>query len=176
MMAKAGKHEPPIVRFVKREPYLYTYLGVRVLPGLLVSFVSRVDLRLIEQQLRDGVSGDADSVEGIFGSIFKGISKAVSTVGKVTGLGKVIGAATKIIKNPIFKMLPIPITQGLSFAASAVDVARDVATSVAAKKQGNPAAGKALALAAAKAEKYGLDMRRDVMPTARKIYKVMILE
>jgi hypothetical protein len=110
----------PKVRFSERGKFLYTRLSLNVAPGVVMNFSSRVDLELIEKNLRDGVS---DEISGIFGSIFKGIKKAVKTVGKATGLNKVVKFAGKVLNNPIVKA----VVPGAAAASAGVKIASDVA-------------------------------------------------
>lgn len=156
---------PPIVQFIQRGQYLYTYLTVAVGDGYELTFRSRIDLNKVEQKLRDGSS----DVSGLFGSIFKGIKKAVKTVGKATGLNKVVKLAGKVLKNPLVQAI-IP---GASLASRGVDVAHDMVVAVAAKKAKHPAAKKALILAAAKAKKAGWDAPQ-MQKSASTIYKLII--
>lgn len=128
--------QPPKVKFSERGKYLYTRLSLNVAPGVVFYFTSRVDLEIIEQQLRDGYR---DDVSGIFGSIFKGIKKAVKTVGKATGLNKVVKIAGKVLNNPIVKA----IVPGAAAAAAGVKIATDVAKATGlagGKKKGRKAA------------------------------------
>lgn len=121
---------PPKVRFAERGKFLYTKLSLNVAPGVVMNFSSRVDLELIERDLRDGV---VDGVSGIFGSIFKGIKKAVKTVGKATGLNKVVKFAGKVLNNPIVRA----VVPGAAAAAAGAKIASDVAkaTGLAGKKR-----------------------------------------
>ncbi len=117
---KGWQPAEPKVRFSERGKFLYTRLSLNVAPGVVMNFSSRVDLELIERNLRDGAR---DEISGIFGSIFKGIKKAVKTVGKATGLNKVVKFAGKVLNNPIVKA----IVPGAAAASAGVKIASDVA-------------------------------------------------
>ena len=128
---KTWQPAEPKVRFSRRGKYLYTRLSLNVAPGVVMNFSSRVDLELIEQHLREGAT---DDISGIFGSIFKGIKKAVSVVGKATGLDKVVKFAGKVLSNPVVKA----VVPGAAMAAAGAKVASDVvkATGLASRARG----------------------------------------
>ncbi len=165
MVTMATQMLPMDVTFDQRGRYMYTRAIFHVAPGVLLHVTSKVDLAQIEQMLRDG----NPDVSGIFGAIFKGIKKAVSVVGKATGLNKVVQFAGKILKNPVVQA----ILPGAAIAAKGADIAKDLVTAVAAKKAGHPAAKKALVLAAAKAKQAGWD-KPEFDKQAEKIYKLII--
>jgi len=149
MATNGFKPQPPVVRFSEDGKWLYAHLMVHVGPGQVIGFRSRTDLSEIERQMRDGAE-----VGGFFGSIFKGISKAVKTVGKATGLNKVVGVAMKVLDNPILKTV-FPVA---GLASAGLHVAKNLITAQAAKAAGKPElASKALAYSAAIADKAGLD-------------------
>lgn len=130
---KGWQPAEPKVRFSERGKFLYTRLSLNVAPGVVMNFSSRVDLEIIERNLRDGAR---DEISGIFGSIFKGIKKAVKTVGKATGLNKVVKIAGKVLNNPIVKA----IVPGAAAAAAGVKIASDVAkaTGLAGRRRRQP--------------------------------------
>lgn len=111
---------PPKVKFSERGKFLYTRLSLNVAPGIVMNFSSRVDLELIERELR---AGRYDDVSGLFGSIFKGIKKAVRSVGRATGLDKVVKIAGKVLQNPIIKA----VVPGAALAAGGASIASDIA-------------------------------------------------
>lgn len=119
IVPKNWQPKPPKVRFSERGKFLYTQLSLNVAPGVVMKFSSRVDLELIERNLRDGV---VDDVSGIFGSIFKGIKKAVKAVGKATGLNKVVKGAKMVIDNPIIQA----VVPGAAVAAAGMNIASDI--------------------------------------------------
>ena len=123
---------PPKVRFTERGKFLYTQLSLNLAPGVVMKFSSRVDLELIEKNLRDGVT---DDISGIFGSIFKGIKKAVKAVGKATGLNKVVKGAKMVVDNPIIQA----VVPGAAVASMGMSMASDITNARA-------LAGKALGL------------------------------
>lgn len=121
IIPKSWQPLPPKVRFLERGKFLYTKLSLNVAPGVTMNFSSRVDLELIEKNLRDGV---VDDVSGIFGSIFKGIKKAVKAVGKATGLNKVVKGAKMVIDNPIIQA----VVPGAAVASAGMRVASDISS------------------------------------------------
>lgn len=166
---------PPKVRFTEKGKFLYTRLALNVAPGVTMNFISRVDLQLIERDLRDGIP---DEISGIFGSIFKGIKKAVSTVGKATGLNKVVKIAGKVLNNPIIKA----VVPGAAMAAAGAKVASDVAKATGLTGGGKPKGKKAKAAkyylqrAAVTAERARLDKpaRDGAVLAGGRAYKLII--
>lgn len=146
--------------------YLVTRLEVNVAPGVVWTFQTQTDLAEVEKAIR---YGQVEGVGSIFGKIAKGIKGAVKTVGKATGLNKVISVASKVLNNPILKAV-IP---GASMAATALKVAKTLTTATAAAKAKDPRATKLLAGAVAMSKKAGLDTA-DLKKTAAKTYKLMI--
>jgi hypothetical protein len=171
---KRWQPAPPKVRFTEQGKFLFTRLALNVAPGVTMNFISRVDLELIERDLRDGIP---DEISGIFGSIFKGIKKAVKTVGKATGLNKVVKIAGKVLNNPLIKA----IVPGAAMAAAGAKVAADVAkaTGLAGGKRKGRAAKAAkyyLQRAAVTAERAKLDKpaRDGAVLAGGKAYKLIV--
>lgn len=121
VVSKPWQPLPPKVKFSEKGKFLYTRLSLNVAPGVVMNFTSRVDLELIEQNLRDG---QIDDISGIFGSIFKGIKKAVKAVGKATGLNKVVKGAKMIVDNPIIQA----VVPGAAVASAGMRVASDISS------------------------------------------------
>lgn len=164
---KSRSAAAPSIRFVERYPYLYTYCKVHIGDKFQMTFRSRVDLRKVERNLR---SGQVSGVEGIFGSIFKGIKKAVSTVGKVTGLNKVVKVAGKVLGNPIVQA----VVPGASLANAGLGVAKDVMGGIAAAKAKHPAARGFLERAASRAKALSQTQRRQAFTNGAKVYKLVV--
>jgi hypothetical protein len=148
--------------------YLITRLIVNVAPGVNWSFQSQTDLAEVEKAIR---YGQAPGVGSIFGKIAKGVKGAVKSVGKATGLNKVVAAASKVINNPIIKA----VVPGASAAAAALKVTQTLTTATAAAAAKDPRATKLLAGAAVQAKAAGLNTS-DLKNLAGKTYKLIISE
>jgi hypothetical protein len=158
----------PKIWFDKKGKWLFCYMELPLNAGFSFTFRAVVDLEKVEDKLRSGAPG----VEGIFGAIFGGIKKAISVVGKVTGVGKLLGGATKVLTGPIGQMIP-----GVGTVAGALNMGKSIATAMAAKKAGQPkVASQALALATVQARKYELSQpqQKEAQAFGAKIYKLVI--
>ena len=156
---------PPKVKFIQNGKWMYCILLVHVGPGQTLGFRSRTDMSQMEQQMRDGAE-----IGGLFGVLFKGIKKVVGTVSKVTGLGKALGAASTILKNPIINTI-LPVA---GKAGKGLDIAKNLLTAQVAKTAGKPdIASKALALAAVQTQKAGLDVTKYAKASER-TYQLII--
>lgn len=172
MMRYSRKWDPkePKIRFSEKGKYLFTRLSLNVAPGVNMTFISRVDLEMIERDMRNG---KYDEISGIFGSIFKGIKKAVKTVGKATGLNKVVKFAGKVLKNPLVKAF-IP---GAALAAGGASIASDIAKATGLARRGKKRqAKKYLQRAYKRSKTSGLskNSRRRHAKSGTKVYELIV--
>jgi hypothetical protein len=168
IVKRSFKPAEPKFRFVQEGKYLITYATVNPAPGVVQVFRSRVDLAALERRFRNGNINE-ESIEGIFGDIFKGVKKAVKKVGKAIGIKKIGKVFKKIAKLPGISAIPF-----VGSAIKAIDVGTDVASALLAKKQGKKKlAKKALALASRTAQSYGMS-NKEAMKAGQKIYRLII--
>jgi hypothetical protein len=160
------KRIEPKVTFVEKGKYMYARGIFNVARGVVFVITVRVDMDLIERNLRDGYG---DTVEGLFGSIFKGIKKAVKSVAKWKGFKKILDIGGKILKNPILQSV-VPEAR---FAAGGTEVAKSLLTAAAAAKVKHPKAKRMLAIAAVQAKQINLN-DRDVAKGASRIYELIV--
>jgi hypothetical protein len=163
---KSFKTAEPIIRFRQDGHILYTTLTVNPAPGIVQHYRSRVDLSEVERRLR---AGQLDGVEGIFGSIWKGIKKATKKVGKALGVKKIVKTLAKVGKIPGISAIPF-----VGPALKVVSVGNDMATALLAKKAGKPKlAKKAMNVALQRAKALGVD-KKTARKEGTKIYKLII--
>jgi len=140
----AAKFKPATVKFFNDGRFLTTVLKIDLGHGKSLGIADRLDLHEIEQALRTG----HPQVSGFFGSLWKGIKKTVKTVGKATGLSKVIKAAKSVLKNPLISSAlgaPLGIPPGvISSAVNGLDAMQHMSTAHVAKAAGKPELAKKL--------------------------------
>lgn len=176
--AKKLKLKSPTVRFFNDGRYLTTVLRVDLGDGKSLGISDRIDLQQVEHALRTG----KPEVSGFFGSLWKGVKKAVKSVGKATGLSKVIKSAKSVLKNPIISSAlgaPLGIPPGaISAAVKGLDAMQHMSTAHVAKAAGKPELAKRLLTRAneitSEVELQSPGLSKSIEKEASRVYRLII--